>query len=164
MTGVQTCALPIWHTERGVETCERVVRVKVWKWIGTKWEDYLRPETLFAPTKFDGYANETMPRPTGRKFDPYSPADQDERAKLHEKVGVISPERRAAGVNFLEHTITETEKKLDALLAAGVGGGVAARETFASQRDTLSKKLEELRVELVFLKIGRASCREKLYI
>lgn len=126
------------HVERGDWLCERVVRVKVWKWLGTDMEDYLRPETLFRPTHFDSYASESVPKPSGRKFDPNSPADQDERAKLRAKHGTISPERLAVGVNFLKHAIRETEEKLDRIVDAG-------------EQDALARKLEDLRRELVYL-------------
>ena len=40
-----------------VEDCKRVIddRVKLWK--ETEWEQYLRPDTLFRPSKFEGYLN-----------------------------------------------------------------------------------------------------------
>ena len=38
--------------------CQRVIRVKTREWKGTSQEKYLRPETLFNATKFQGYVNE----------------------------------------------------------------------------------------------------------
>ncbi len=40
-----------------VDDCKRVIddRVKLWK--GTEWAQYLRPDTLFRPSKFEGYLN-----------------------------------------------------------------------------------------------------------
>lgn len=40
-----------------VEDCKRVIDDRVKEWTGTKWEQYLRPSTLFAPSKFEGYLN-----------------------------------------------------------------------------------------------------------
>jgi uncharacterized phage protein (TIGR02220 family) len=38
---------------------KKVIKVKSTKWIGTKWEDYLTPNTLFG-TKFESYLNENI--------------------------------------------------------------------------------------------------------
>lgn len=47
------------HTEHGLEAVLRVIRTKTRAWINSdKWSRFLRPETLFGPTKFDGYVNE----------------------------------------------------------------------------------------------------------
>ena len=35
-----------------------VIDNKVSSWKGTEWEKYLRPETLFCASKFQGYLNE----------------------------------------------------------------------------------------------------------
>ena len=40
-----------------VDDLKAVVDFKVAAWMGTDMQQYLRPETLFAPTKFDGYLN-----------------------------------------------------------------------------------------------------------
>jgi uncharacterized phage protein (TIGR02220 family) len=37
----------------------KVISVKATKWLGTKWEDYLTPSTLFG-NKFDSYLNEKI--------------------------------------------------------------------------------------------------------
>lgn len=42
-----------------LEDFKRVIEVKSTKWIGTKWEDYLTPNTLFG-TKFESYLNENI--------------------------------------------------------------------------------------------------------
>lgn len=41
-----------------VEDCKRVIDVKVSQWLGTDWEKFLRPSTLFRGTNFEGYVNE----------------------------------------------------------------------------------------------------------
>lgn len=43
----------------------RVIEVKCAEWLGTEWEKYLRPETLFG-TKFESYLN-TKPRKAGER-------------------------------------------------------------------------------------------------
>lgn len=42
-----------------LEDFKKVIEVKSTKWIGTKWEDYLTPNTLFG-TKFESYLNENI--------------------------------------------------------------------------------------------------------
>jgi len=50
------------HQEHGMPAVLRVIRVKVGAWMQSpKWSKYLRPETLFRPTKFDSYLNEPDP-------------------------------------------------------------------------------------------------------
>jgi uncharacterized phage protein (TIGR02220 family) len=41
--------------ESGRDACEKVVRFKSAEWLGTEQEQYIRPTTLFQPSKFDGY-------------------------------------------------------------------------------------------------------------
>jgi hypothetical protein len=143
------------HIECGEEACERVVRVKVWKWLGTDSEDYLRPETLFRPTKFDAYANERPPSVVRMMpYDPHSPADMEAKRVRREKVyGRISPERRTAGISYCRHTMREIEADLARLEFIGRREG--QEESSAVKRDALSKKLEELRGELAFLEAGK---------
>jgi uncharacterized phage protein (TIGR02220 family) len=142
-------------SESGRDAVERVVRRKTFKWLGTDSEDFLRPETLFRPTKFDGYANETMPEPTGRKFDPNSPADQVERAKLAERHGAISATRRAAGISYLEFTINEVTRQVDRIIPGAAiafeGAGAPPSEDLV-EVERLSAKLEDLRQELAYLR------------
>ena len=38
----------------------KVIDNKVKSWTGTKWENYLRPSTLFNAEKFEGYLNERV--------------------------------------------------------------------------------------------------------
>lgn len=40
-----------------VDDCKRVIDDRVRRWKGTEQEQYLRPSTLFAPSKFEGYLN-----------------------------------------------------------------------------------------------------------
>ena len=40
-----------------VEQCKAVIDSKVKEWIGTDYEKYIRPETLFNERKFEGYVN-----------------------------------------------------------------------------------------------------------
>lgn len=48
-----------------VDDCKQVI-CKQWKaWRGTEWQKYMRPETLFNPTKFEGYLNATTPSSDG---------------------------------------------------------------------------------------------------
>lgn len=54
------------HTRHGIAPCLRVIDRKVGAWLRhPKWTKFLRPETLFNPTKFDGYVNEQDAEPTG---------------------------------------------------------------------------------------------------
>jgi uncharacterized phage protein (TIGR02220 family) len=46
------------------EEIQGVIAKKCTEWVGTKWEKYLRPQTLFNATKFDAYLNEPIPQPT----------------------------------------------------------------------------------------------------
>lgn len=41
-----------------IDDCRRVVDAKVRDWKGTEYAKFLRPETLFNPTKFNGYAGQ----------------------------------------------------------------------------------------------------------
>lgn len=44
-----------------MEQCKRVIDVKCAKWLtDKKFKDYLRPQTLFAPTNFESYLNESL--------------------------------------------------------------------------------------------------------
>ena len=43
-----------------VDDFKRVITVKVDKWKGTEWEDYLRPETIFCAKHFDSYKQEYL--------------------------------------------------------------------------------------------------------
>lgn len=47
-----------------VEDFEKVINVKASEWLGTEWEKFLRPETLFG-NKFEGYLNQKEKAPTG---------------------------------------------------------------------------------------------------
>ena len=40
-----------------VEDCKTVIDKKCEDWMGTEYEQYLRPKTLFSPEKFEGYLN-----------------------------------------------------------------------------------------------------------
>lgn len=51
-----------------LEDCKKVVDIKVSKWKGTKWAEFLRPETLFG-NKFDSYLNEN----TEAEIKPFNP-------------------------------------------------------------------------------------------
>lgn len=41
-----------------VDDCKKVIDLKTAEWAGTEMEKYLRPETLFNATKFEGYLNQ----------------------------------------------------------------------------------------------------------
>ena len=43
-----------------LDDMEYVIQNKTREWLGTENEKYLRPETLFRPSKFDGYLNEPV--------------------------------------------------------------------------------------------------------
>jgi len=49
---------------------KKVIQVKSTKWIGTKWEDYLTPNTLFG-TKFESYLNENINTPKTKQESAY---------------------------------------------------------------------------------------------
>lgn len=49
---------------------KKVIQVKSTKWIGTKWEDYLTPNTLFG-TKFESYLNENINIPKTKQESAY---------------------------------------------------------------------------------------------
>jgi uncharacterized phage protein (TIGR02220 family) len=46
------------------QDCERVVDNKTGEWLGTEMEKYIRPATLFSPSKFEGYLNQTPAKRT----------------------------------------------------------------------------------------------------
>ena len=52
-----------------VEDFKKVISNKCTEWMGTEWEKFLRPETLFG-TKFENYLN-APPRRAGQKASPY---------------------------------------------------------------------------------------------
>jgi len=52
---------------RTVEDLKSVVDKKTAEWKGTDWEKYLRPETLFNATKFEGYFNQQGDRRVSTK-------------------------------------------------------------------------------------------------
>lgn len=54
---VITARLKEGYTE---EDCQKVIDLKVSQWLNTENEKYLRPETLFKGSKFDGYLNERI--------------------------------------------------------------------------------------------------------
>jgi uncharacterized phage protein (TIGR02220 family) len=41
-----------------VDDCKRVIDIKTGQWLNTEHDKYLRPQTLFRASKFDGYLNE----------------------------------------------------------------------------------------------------------
>jgi len=49
---------------------KKVIQIKSTKWIGTKWEDYLTPNTLFG-TKFESYLNENINTPKTKQESAY---------------------------------------------------------------------------------------------
>lgn len=40
-----------------VDDCKQVIRNRWKAWRGTEWQQYMRPDTLFRPSKFEGYLN-----------------------------------------------------------------------------------------------------------
>ncbi len=44
-----------WHEGNGLDDFKMVIDYKANEWMGTKWEIYLRPKTLFATGNFDNY-------------------------------------------------------------------------------------------------------------
>jgi uncharacterized phage protein (TIGR02220 family) len=44
-----------------LDDCKRVIDTKTAQWLNDEKEKYLRPETLFRPSKFEGYLNERPP-------------------------------------------------------------------------------------------------------
>ena len=64
-----------------LEDFKHVIDIKVAKWKGDpKMQDYLRPSTLFRPTNFENYLNESMPTD---KPNPIKERLQREREKLN---------------------------------------------------------------------------------
>lgn len=59
-----------------LEDFKKVIDKKVNSWMGTEWQKYLRPETLFG-TKFEGYLNETDVKPRGNSFNQMIHTDYD---------------------------------------------------------------------------------------
>ena len=49
------------------EDLKRVIDIKIAEWKGTEMAKYLRPETLFNATKFEGYVNQPKPIKKGSK-------------------------------------------------------------------------------------------------
>jgi uncharacterized phage protein (TIGR02220 family) len=43
-----------------IEDFKSVITTMGSKWIGTEWEEYLRPSTLFTPTNFEKYLNSAV--------------------------------------------------------------------------------------------------------
>lgn len=43
-----------------VDDCKSVIDKKAQEWMGTEWERYLQPSTLFNSEKFEGYLNQPM--------------------------------------------------------------------------------------------------------
>ena len=46
-----------------------VIDKKCGEWIGTEWEKYLRPDTLFRPSNFESYVNQKVTKQKGKKED-----------------------------------------------------------------------------------------------
>lgn len=53
-----------------VEDCKKVIDIKTGQWLNTEQSKYLRPETLFRPSKFEGYLNECRGKPSIRGDSP----------------------------------------------------------------------------------------------
>ncbi|MFC2470311.1 MAG: conserved phage C-terminal domain-containing protein, partial [Lachnoanaerobaculum gingivalis] len=53
-----------------VDDCKKVIDIKAGQWLNTEQSKYLRPETLFRPSKFEGYLNECRGKPSIRGDSP----------------------------------------------------------------------------------------------
>ena len=53
-----------------VQDCKTVIDKKCEDWLGTEYEQYLRPKTLFSPEKFDGYLNSKVRKKQPVRFEP----------------------------------------------------------------------------------------------
>ena len=53
-----------------VDDCKKVIDKKVNEWKGTEMDQYLRPETLFRPSKFEGYLNQKNKQENSQSSDP----------------------------------------------------------------------------------------------
>jgi len=51
-----------------IEDFKRVIDTKCDEWIGTEMEKFLRPDTLFAPSKFEGYLNQKKAKKDNNKI------------------------------------------------------------------------------------------------
>lgn len=49
-----------------VDDCKRVICNRWKAWRGTEWQQYMRPDTLFRPSKFEGYLNAGEAQQPGR--------------------------------------------------------------------------------------------------
>lgn len=64
-----------------VEDFETVIAKKCAEWVGTEWEKFLRPSTLFG-TKFEGYLNEKINKGKGNSYaDNREPNERNTEAK-----------------------------------------------------------------------------------
>jgi len=43
-----------------IDDFKTVINNKIESWLGSEWAKYLRPSTLFIPSKFEGYLNEKV--------------------------------------------------------------------------------------------------------
>lgn len=64
-----------------LEDFKIVIDKKCVEWMGTEWEQYLRPHTLFG-TKFDGYLNQNMTNFKKKSSNPYADMVFDEEGNL----------------------------------------------------------------------------------
>lgn len=68
-----------------VDDCKRVICNRWKAWRGTEWQQYMRPDTLFRPSKFEGYLNATTPSSDGldnlRAL--YEQAKKEEESEAH---------------------------------------------------------------------------------
>lgn len=98
-----------------------VIDKKCKDWLGTDMEQYLRPSTLFAPSKFDGYLNQPVSKGVTARTKWNEPKPEPIRYKKFESTEVDKKERAD------QETAAEAIKKMRAKLKQGcdsVGDGI----------------------------------------
>lgn len=79
-----------------MEDCQKVIDKKAAEWRGTEFERYLRPQTLFRPSKFENYLNEkAIPKRESRTAIPL-PAYMTEQKEEKKESRKATPEEIAA--------------------------------------------------------------------
>lgn len=72
-----------------LEDFKKVIDNKTTEWLGTEWEKYIRPSTLFSISKFEGYLNQGGGQ-NGQNFIGGTRENKGENSDAAEKAGVVS--------------------------------------------------------------------------
>lgn len=97
-----------------VEDCERVIDTKAEEWGGTEMERYLRPQTLFSASKFEGYLNQKPAKKEPvQKWKSAAEVNADrERADVRRSLRVLLPEHGADALAEMFPLLIEDAKRL----------------------------------------------------